>query len=123
LLHASIQVFENSLRPENVDALSSILGSEDLKRLATQNSKPGMKISDGEIVWAIIPRADATQKLVFTKLSGSKTQALPDTIRPLADWFQATLKRLDQRKMRAMTSAKPTNCGMGTPESQSAKSH
>jgi hypothetical protein len=123
LVHGSVQVFENSLSPGSVDTLSVILGADNLKRLAPQKGKPGVKISEGDIVWAIIPRADFTQKLVFSAVSGSKVQVLPDAIRPLTDWFQATLKSLEQQSIRAMTNTAPTNCGFGTRESQSARSH
>jgi hypothetical protein len=109
------RIFEDTLPYENLKSLSTILEAPDLKKLKTVESRSG-EISQGEIVQAIIPRAETTQKVLVIGLEGSGRQVfkpLPESLRPLVQWLQATTKALNQQKLRTLKNTKPVTCWIG----------
>lgn len=107
------QVFEDSLTHDSLNSLTTLLVAEELKSL--QTTKEEEVIAQGEIVWVLIPRGEAFQRLIFAGLEGSGTQhvkKLPTALEPLLNWFHTTIKGVKQQKLRALKDAKPTNCGL-----------
>jgi hypothetical protein len=109
------RIFEDSLPDEGFKSLSTILDAKDLKELKTVAPSSGV-ISQGEMVQVIISRAEATQALFAIALEGSGKQVfrpLPEPLRPLVEWLQATTKSVNKRKLKPLKNAKPVNCWMG----------
>lgn len=106
------RVFEESLSDESLKSLSTILETEELKELRTVETGP-VKIAQGAIVWAAIPRGEITQKLIFSAIEasgGHPPKPFPASLGPFVQWVQATTKALTQRNMRPLKNAKPVNC-------------
>ncbi len=109
------RIFEDSLPDENLKSLSAILENQELKGLKTARTKP-IAVARGEMVWAIIPRAETTQEIAAIALEGSGRQfpkPLPADLNPLVDWLQATIKSVNQRRLKPLKKAKPVNCWIG----------
>ena len=106
------EIFEDSVTKDSLESLRTLLMAEELKSL--QTLREGAKIAQGEVVWVLIPRGDAFQKLTFVGLVGSAaqpSQKLPTALEPLLNWFHTTIKGVKQQKLGALKGAKPTNCG------------
>jgi hypothetical protein len=107
------KVFEDSLTHDSLNSLTTLLVAEELKNL--QTTREDVAIAQGEIVWVLIPRGEAFQRLNFAGIEGSPTQhakKLPTALGPLLNWFHTTIKGVTQQKLRALQDAKPTNCGL-----------
>ena len=105
------QVFEDSLPHESLNSLTALLEAAELKNLRIANDD--MKVAQGEMVWVVIPRGETFQHLSFVGLVGTGAQhakSLPESLRPLLQWFQATTTAVRQRKLRPLKDAKPTSC-------------
>jgi hypothetical protein len=108
------RVFEDSLTHDSLNSLTTLLVAEELKSL--QTTREQVAIAHGETVWALIPRGEALQMLIFTGVEGSGMQhakKLPTALEPLLNWFHTTIKGVKQQKLRALKGAKPTSCGFG----------
>ena len=109
------QVFEDSLPDESFKSLTGLLETKELKELRT--TKGQASISQGEVVWAIIPRGETSQNLSFVAMEGSGGQPakpLPESLGPLIQWFQETSKELSQRKLRPLKDTKSVDCWLGS---------
>jgi hypothetical protein len=106
------RIFEESLPDESLKSLSRTLETQELKELRTVESG-AIKIAQGGIVWAVIPRGETTQKLIFTAVEASGGQPpkpFPASLVPLVQWVQATTKALNQQKMKPLKNSKSVNC-------------
>jgi hypothetical protein len=112
---ADPRIFEDSLPDEGFKSLSTILDAKDLKELKPI-APSSFIMSQGEMVQVIISRPDATQALSAIALDGSGKQVfkpLPEPLRPLVEWLQATTKSVNKRKLKPLKNAKLVNCWMG----------
>jgi hypothetical protein len=110
------QVFEDSIPKESVDSLRAVLEVQGLKDLRQTKEDVGV-ISQGAVLWVLIPRGETFQLLSFASLENSGAQhgkALPAPLEPLVQWFLSTTKTIDRRKLRSLKSTTPTMCGLGS---------
>ena len=112
--YAKPYVFEDSLPLDSLSTLSALLEADDLKELQMTDQKFGA-FAQGEVVWALIPRGNTSQRLIYVGIEGSGTQhpkPLPPPLRPLVSWFETTVKDIDHRKLQPLRKAKGSNCDM-----------
>jgi len=106
------RVFEDSLPVESLKSLSTILEAQGLKDQRTVALGP-VTIAHGEIVWALIPRGEATQRLLFAALwasAGQSPKPFPASLDPLVQWVQETMKAINQRKLRPLKNPQSADC-------------
>jgi hypothetical protein len=109
------QIYEDSLPDNDLRSLRTIIDDPELRDLK------GIETGDmvfrqrerGEVVWALISRGEATQRLLFNSQTGTperSSKALPKPLGALIGWSDATAKTLNSRKVRPLKNAKPVTC-------------
>ena len=107
------QIFEGSLPSENVNALTALIESEELKNLP-RTQEGIVTIAQGQVFSAVIHRGNEFQRFRRLSLEGSGTQhprPLPKAVGPLLQWFQSSAKTVRQQKLPPLKNVKSTNCG------------
>jgi hypothetical protein len=116
--HASkTKVYEDSLSGDDLNSLRAIVDDPQLKQLSgIDTSKVAFSQNEhGEVVWAVIPRGDTTQRVIFNSQTGTATQhskELPKSLNALIGWSDSVSKLLQKRKVHALSNGTPVNCWM-----------
>jgi hypothetical protein len=107
------QTFEGSLSQNSLRSLLAILAANDLKTLTQLDEPRAFAVSQGQLIWAMVPRPEATQTFFLVGLEGTAKQnprPLPQSVHPLVKWVQAVTKNARKEKLFAAKGAKPVNC-------------
>jgi len=109
------QIYEDSLPENDLKSLLTIIDDPELRDLKEidKGKQFFRQREHGEVVWALIPRGETTQKLIFNSQTGTAEQhskALPKPLSALVGWSETTAKALGRRKVRPLKNAKPVMC-------------
>jgi len=112
---SSAQVYEDSLPEGDLQSLRTIIDDPELKDLnGIESGVVTFRQGEhGEVVWALISRGEATQKVLFYSQTGTperSSKALPKPVARLVSWSAATTKALNTRKVRPLKNVKPVMC-------------
>ena len=83
--YSAPRITEGSLPSASVEALSKILEEQDLKNL--KNARATGEIAQGGMVWAVIPREQATQRLAYFFVEASGGHVPKPLPAPCFRWF------------------------------------
>jgi hypothetical protein len=108
------RVYETSISNEEMQSLSTILDSADL-RASRIIDKRSAEIAHGEALLVIIPRQEGIQGLIAVspKPPGPDGGPLPPAILPLREWFMRFVKDLKDQKvapLKDFSSLTPSVC-------------
>ena len=109
------QIYEDFLPDDDLKSLRTIIDDpelRDLKGIVTGDVVVRQR-EHGEVVWALISRGEATQRLLFNSQTGTperSSKALPKPLGALVGWSDATAKTLNSRRVRPLKNAKPVMC-------------
>jgi hypothetical protein len=109
------QIYEDSLPDNDLRSLRTIIDDPELRNLKgiDTGNMVFRQREHGEVVWALISRGEATQRLLFNSQTGTperSSKALPKPLGALVGWSDATAKTLNSRKVRPLKNAKPVMC-------------
>jgi hypothetical protein len=109
------EVFEDSIPEENLKQLSAILATPALKELKAPTEGPYIILAEGELAWAVIPRAEATQSVGFPAWQESGNRAarpFPNSFLPLVQWVLEANRTVHQQKLQPLHHVKTVDCWM-----------
>ncbi|MGA8489314.1 MAG: hypothetical protein WB711_02765 [Terriglobales bacterium] len=118
------ETFEASLSQTSLKTLLAILVADDFKILGRLDEPGAIAISQGQLIWAMVPRPEANQTFFLVGLEGSAKQnprPLPQSVGPLITWIQAVTKNVRKEKLSPVKGAKSVNCWLHSPFTTFAK--